>query len=39
MRAIQQLYKEFSDQGEVTSGSFHVFTTGGEEKVTLPDSE
>ena len=41
MRAIQQLYEEFLEKKENGSSAenFHVFTTGGEEKIKLGESE
>lgn len=37
MRAIEQLYKEF--EKENNGGRLKIFTTGGIEKVTVPDSD
>jgi len=41
MRAIQQLYKEFLEGKKNGNGAenFHVFTTGGEEKIKLEESD
>lgn len=38
MRAIEQLYKEFTQAG-VTGSNFRVFTTGGVESIDLPNGE